>query len=87
MIYLCTSIKQKRTQHTFYSVDDKTFYGVDCSKKTTYLKYTTFYDCFDDCEPFEYVLPEKLNIVIYKTFNDRKAIIENILLHLIFDDI
>lgn len=91
MIYLCTNIQQERTQHTFYDCVEKTFYGLDCSSfestKPIYLKYTTISDCFDDCEIFDYVLPEKLNIVIYKTFNNRKAIIENILLKLIFDSL
>lgn len=66
MIYLCTIKSSYDTEHYFY-VDDNTYYNVDIRPGNYYSYYIINYDENFNCsvsmsEPFQYKLPEKLNI-------------------------
>lgn len=89
MIYLCTKQHHSYIEHTFYNVDDETFYAVEYYPSSGYLCYLkNYYDkFFDDTKMFHYIVPDILNIVIYQDYAERMIIIKNCIDKIIFNNI
>jgi hypothetical protein len=88
MIYLGTKIYSSlQSSHEFYS--DGYFYAVfDNKGDNSYMRVVTNkYQSYERVEKFEYVLPEKLNIIKYKDLEERLKVLNNILVSKIFDNL
>ncbi len=90
MIYLGTKIYsgvKGISSHEFYC--DGYFYTVfDNLGDISYLRVIIDnYEAYETINKFKYVLPEKLNIIIYNNLKERLNVLNNILESKIFDNL
>lgn len=85
MIYLASSVRYYCTSHEFYH--DGYVYLVEIGNFINYDKIKIGSSGYQTTEPFEYELPETLNMIDFINFDDRMSILKSIIEKIIFDKI